>query len=297
MKIQEKLIWLYSYICECYDRELKWHCQRFSNNNSPKFTDCELLTTFLFGIIEEKKTEVKAIHEYVKKYWHDWFPDIPGYQQFDKRINRICGVFPYLIEDVLNQAELSGVDLGISLGDSMPIMLASAKRSNTAKVADMFCTKGYCASKGCYYYGVKLHALAFERKGTLPLPEILQITPADEHDLTAIRPVLAQLYNRHFYFDKAYCDEQLAQELEEEQNSKLLTPVKKKKGQKHFKGGEPTYSTAVSRVRQPVESLFNWINQKTGLQIASKVRSYKGLLVHVFAKIAAAMFLLVFNLN
>jgi hypothetical protein len=52
------------------------------------------------------------------------------------------------------------------------------------------------------------------------------------------------------------------------------------------------YSTAVSRLRQPVESLFNWIQEKTGIECASKVRSFRGLLVHVFARLAAALFLL-----
>jgi len=51
----------------------------------------------------------------------------------------------------------------------------------------------------------------------------------------------------------------------------------------------------VSRVRQPIESLFNWIEEKTGIQVASKVRSTKGLMVHVFGRLAAALFLMAFN--
>ena len=58
---------------------------------------------------------------------------------------------------------------------------------------------------------------------------------------------------------------------------------------------ERAYSEAVSRVRQPIESLFNWIEEKTGIECASKVRSYQGLMVHVFGRFAAAMYLLVFN--
>jgi hypothetical protein len=53
-------------------------------------------------------------------------------------------------------------------------------------------------------------------------------------------------------------------------------------------------SRAVRQVRQPIESLFNWINEKTGIQKASKVRSSSGLLVPVFGRWAAAMFILVF---
>ena len=55
------------------------------------------------------------------------------------------------------------------------------------------------------------------------------------------------------------------------------------------------YSKIVSGVRQPVESLFNWLEEKTGIEVASKVRSYKGLMVHVFGRLAAAMFMLAFN--
>jgi hypothetical protein len=72
----------------------------------------------------------------------------------------------------------------------------------------------------------------------------------------------------------------------------LLTPVKKAKGQAHLDVADQWFSTAVSRVRQPIESLFHWIEEKTGIQCASKVRSYRSLLVHVFGRLAAAMWLL-----
>ena len=75
----------------------------------------------------------------------------------------------------------------------------------------------------------------------------------------------------------------------------LNTPVKKEKGQKELLLFQSALSTLVSQVRQPIESLFHWIQEKTGVQIASKVRSSQGLMVHVFGKIAAAMFLLISN--
>ena len=103
------------------------------------------------------------------------------------------------------------------------------------------------------------------------------------------------LQNGQLFADMAYIDELLEQMLKH-QNFLLNTPVKKGKKQKHdpylF---DKLWSTAVSRVRQPIESLFNWINEKTGIQIASKVRSFKGLMVHVFGRLAAAMFIMAFN--
>ncbi len=76
---------------------------------------------------------------------------------------------------------------------------------------------------------------------------------------------------------------------------RLYTPVKKKKAQERLLLIDSALSTLVSRVRQPIESIFNWIEEKTGIEVASKVRSYKGLMVHVFGRLAAAMFLLAAN--
>ena len=49
------------------------------------------------------------------------------------------------------------------------------------------------------------------------------------------------------------------------------------------------FNKAVSTIRQPIESLFNWINELTHIQNASKVRSSKGLKLHTFGKLAAAI--------
>lgn len=67
----------------------------------------------------------------------------------------------------------------------------------------------------------------------------------------------------------------------------MLSPVKTVKGQSEVikqqnKAADDLFSKAVSTVRQPIESLFNWLIVKTDIQRASKVRSTKGLLVHVF---------------
>ena len=83
-----------------------------------------------------------------------------------------------------------------------------------------------------------------------------------------------------------------AEPVHKEHHITLLTPVKKEKGQNFLDAADQWLSTAIAQIRQPIESLFNWVNEKTGIQIASKVRSYKGLMVHVFGKLAAALFIM-----
>jgi hypothetical protein len=287
-----KLIALYYYIYECYNTELCWHCQRFSNNSQPDFTDIELLTIYIFCVSEEEKFKIKSIYTYARKYLHSWFPKLPSYQAFCNRINRLAAVFPVLVKCFLRDADQHGIDVQVSLLDSMPIITCSGKRAG--KVAPQITDKGYCSTKKLHYYGAKLHGIAFHRPGTLPLPEFFSLTTASEHDLNAVREILPHLKNRALIGDKAYSNEELNEALQKDAGSSIYTPVKLVKGEtqitRQFKhAADKLFSTAVSRIRQPIESLFNWIIEKTDIQRASKVRSRQGLIVHVFGKIAAAI--------
>jgi hypothetical protein len=73
----------------------------------------------------------------------------------------------------------------------------------------------------------------------------------------------------------------------------MMTAVKAVKGEcqeirNKDKASNDLYSTAASRVSQPIESLFNRLTDKTNIQRAYKIRSTKGLLGHLFGKIATA---------
>ncbi len=63
------------------------------------------------------------------------------------------------------------------------------------------------------------------------------------------------------------------------QGVEIMTPVKLKKGQKYLEAADKLFSCYISSVRQPVESFFNWLIEKTAIQTACKVRSEKGLWV------------------
>ena len=77
----------------------------------------------------------------------------------------------------------------------------------------------------------------------------------------------------------------------------LCTPRKKPKGVTETLISSNAQDTSISIRRQPIESLFNWLQVKTGIQMASKVRSLKGLLLHTFGKLAAAIAILYFGFN
>lgn len=286
-----KLITLYFFICESYSKTLRWHCERFSPNQKPEFTDEELLTIYLYCISMEEKTKIKSIHRYATRYLKSWFPKLPSYQAFVTRLNRLAAAMPLLAECVLRAVKQDGVCSDISIVDSLPVIVCSGKRK--CKVGRQWVDKGYCSTKNMHYWGAKLHSIGYHRPGKLPMPEFLLLTPASEHDLTAIRPILSQLTDRAIFGDKIYCDKTLNAQLLKEQNSEIYTPVKLLNGQtqsvRQFnKAADELFSNAVSTIRQPIESLFNWIIHHTDIQRASNVRSLNGLFVHVFGRIAAA---------
>lgn len=293
MDWQIRLIILYVFICEQFHKDLWTCCERFTNNNSPDFTDEEVITIFLFGIMQ-RRFEIKTVHRYTRDHLADWFPNMPSYEAFVQRLNRFSGVFPLLAERIPDN--FSGTNLlpNVRLIDSFPVIMANAKRSSRAKVANEFANKGYCASKNLWYYGIKVHIMGIRRTRTLPLADFIGVTPAGDHDLNAFRQIAPCPENCKIFADPAYMDEPEKQLLKE-QDSDIHTPVKKKKGQQTLELFDQLFSTSVSRVRQPIESLFNWVQEKTNIERASKVRSYNGLMVHVFGRLAAAMFMMIFN--
>ena len=95
------------------------------------------------------------------------------------------------------------------------------------------------------------------------------------------------------YCDKAYIDADWKETLEKEYGVQIRTPRKKQRCDTLFTGD--TMSAFVSSVRQPIESFFNWLNDLTNIQAASKVRSSQGLLLHIFGRVAFAMFSIAFG--
>lgn len=299
-KKELKLIKIYMYICDLYDSELKYYCQRYSNNNTPSFTDQEIMTIYLFAGYCQKYFEVKDIHSFAKEYLSSWFPLLPSYQTFNLRLNRLNEAFKVLSQRLINSFIPDDCDSDISLIDSMPIITCEG-RNREAKVAIELVTKGFCSTKNQYYFGLKLHALAFRRKGTIPFPESITFTSAEDNDLTVFKQNWGDVISdRAIFGDKIYSDfEYFDNKKRKTQNVEMLTPVKGIKGQsdeekQRNKAYNDLFSTAVSKVRQPIESFFNWLNEKTKIQRANKVRSTSGLLIHTMGKIALAFIYLIF---
>jgi len=45
-----KLVKFYSIICDRFEKDLKYTCERFSNNDKQDLTDQEIMTIYLFAV-------------------------------------------------------------------------------------------------------------------------------------------------------------------------------------------------------------------------------------------------------
>lgn len=122
-------------------------------------------------------------------------------------------------------------DFDISLIDSKPIITCGG-RNREAKVARELVTKGFCSTNNQYYFGLKIYALAFRRKQTIPFSESIPFTPAEDNDLTVFKQNWGDVISdRTIFGDKIYSDfEYIDDQKKKTQNIEILTPVKRIKG-------------------------------------------------------------------
>jgi hypothetical protein len=107
--------------------------QRLSNFK-PRCTDQELLTIYLFGHLQGFSQQRRS-YEYARHHWPQWFPSLPGYQAFNRRLNELLPAFEQLISTTLETPVMRLSPSADRLMDSMPIMMAKGSRSSLARVA------------------------------------------------------------------------------------------------------------------------------------------------------------------
>ncbi len=252
------------------------------HNGLPYFSDAEVIATYFYGLRMGLRT-ISQMHNFASSMLREWFPNLPGYQQFNKRLNSLSETIEKLLCFVIVSSQDECQKSAI---DSMPIIIAKSKRSSKASVANEIANKGYCASKDQYYYGAKLHLVIDAEKNRAPFKfRLCGITPASEHDINFLKANYSNLATTSLYGDKAYISSDLSEEMKKT-GTQLITPDKKPRNgdltlAQHFR------NSFVSSTRQAIETAFSWIQEKTGLANASKVRSSTGLRRQIFGGLLA----------
>ena len=285
------LIWLYSTIDDMNTQtELKLYTERFSNNCNPFFTDTELFSCAVF-------TEMLGYHckkigyDYIKRHYKTWFPLLPEYEVYSRKLNKFQEAFSYIFKVIVKR--FFSNDSNEAVIDTAPIVVCKSQHSSKSTMCKPLVTKGYCASKKMFYHGVKIQVMAKLQYKKLPFPFDYEIDSASVHDLNIAKQSLCDYRNIIFYSDKAYIDDCYQTNLFEENNIKLITPNKKKKGGNELTLFQRAFNSLHSSKRQAIEILFGWIQKKTNIENAGLVRSIDGLLYHINVKMLAALLFLI----
>ncbi len=290
--MENQLIQIYLLVCASYDSHSSLKYQRLSNFK-PNFSDEEIITAYLFGQFNGKFRN-RQIYDFIHDYWLARFPDLPSYQAFNRRLNLLADNFELLFAHLLHALHSRQSHFCSDfLIDSMPIMLACGVRSRQARIALEIAKTGFSAVKQIHFHGVRLHLIAKSQADALPLPAKIWVTEGNLHDLTALREMTDELPNGiNLFGDKAYADESFKAELKKHR-IELFTPIKKPK-KETLTNEQKRFNKTVSSIRQPIESFFKWLIDKTDIQRASNVRSTEGLIIHCLGKLTFALFLLNF---
>ena len=289
--MENTLIQIYLFVCQIYDNFSDSCFQRLSNNREPDFTDQELITIWLFAHLNDKFRK-KQMHTFIKHYWSEWFPLLPSYQTFCYRLNKLEPSFQTLGGALLESLKMKTGLQTDTIIDSMPVMLAAQGHSYTAKVAREIADSGFCAAKKTRFHGVRLHFIAGRKSGSLPVPAKIWLCGASAHDSKALLEQKINLSGTSLFADLAFTGKRI-RDWFAGQETRLLTAKKKPKGTL-LSEIEKYHNRLIAKFRQPIESLFNWIIEKTDIQKASKVRSTDALLIHCWGKLVVALYLLVF---
>jgi len=287
------LVWLYLEISELFSQsELPLYTTRYSNNHVPFFTDAELFTCGLFAELVRGKDK-KAGYTYIKEHYQNWFPTLPCYEVYNRKLNKYHEALVYIFKAI--RRKYGHANQALAMIDTAPIEVCQAQHSKKARAAKPFVSKGYCAAKKKYYIGAKLQIVGQGRAYRLPLPIEFALASASFHDLEIAKETLpdSELENIDLYGDKAYKDKNFQIELFETNGVNIITPIKKKKGQTHLTLFQQVTNSIHSSIRQPIDTLFGWIHKMTGIQNASKVRSQHGLFYHICVKMLAALIFMI----
>lgn len=241
----------------------------------PTFTDAEVLTCYCMGLRRGLR-RVVDIHRLASCELADWFPGLPCYEQFLRRLNRLGPYCRQLCEKQFDDNEKDH-----SAIDSAPVIVAEQARSGRARVAPNICDKGYNASKKKYFYGFKLH-VACDTRNSAPYSIVFaEISPASTHDIQVLKRTIQGFRSKFIHGDKAYRSYLLLKKASS-MGKTIITPLKKCRGERTQRLDVQLVNSLVSSTRQVVETAIGWINQRTGILRASHLRSSKGIIRHTY---------------
>ena len=256
---------------------------RRSPNNTPQFTDAEVITLALVGELKSYNSE-RAWWRYVHKNYRYLFPSLCDRTRYGRRLRKLKLVIERIRHQLLFQLDVPCDRVRIV--DSFPVRLLRLPRlSSSSCPFEYAAAVGYCSCLKEHYYGFKLHILTDVRG----IPVTFVLTPAFPHDNQGLPLVLDELIAlglRHFTLiivgDKAYVGDDYARRLKETYGIELCAI------QRHYDKelSESGVNELVRKTRKIIETTNSVFTQTLNANW-TYCRSVQGLLTKLVSKLAA----------
>lgn len=249
---------------------------------APLLKDSEIITMLLvgefLGIADNNK-----IWLYFKSSYAEFFPKIKlvHYKIFNKQATNLWHVIKILHKQLLS-------DIGqwpLLLADGVPLPVCHLARSNRSELFATRAAKHFCAAKQEHYYGFKL--LLVTTDTGIPLDYNLAAANIDERKLLLEINLPA---NTTIIADKGFIGNDVANQLKQEANITLVTPLRRNM----LKRIPMKLAATISRIRKRIETTISQLTESFSIN-TTKARSYHGLLGRINRKILSYTVALFFN--
>lgn len=240
----------------------------------PKFSDAKIIALSILSECLMYDSE-NYLFMMLHKNFHSQFPDLPERTRYNRRRRRLMflkeRVREYLVEHLVEGENLFVID-------SMPIKICRFSRAKRIRV----CTQdeatspayGYCAAQNSTYLGYKLHGVS-TLNGVITT---FDLSKANNHDIDYLKDIKGKYSDCTILGDRAYLSDPLQQELFEEYQLMLKTPMRI--NQKNYQVQPKVFR----KVRKRIETVFSQFCDQFNIQ-RNYAKTFIGLATRILAKI------------
>lgn len=243
---------------------------------APLCSDGELLTMVLVGECRGWDIETEMLSNW--RMHRSLFPHQPSQSRFNRRRRQLSDGLRLLRQVLLNRLDLSRERLCAIDSHPLPVVAfhhaPRASRLWLAQEADI----GYCAAKGVYFFGYRVHLLVTLAGLILDYA----LAPASVRDLPVAEDLLYTQYDRTVLGDGAYLSQPVAAELRTERMIELLTLPRVNQRQQL----PPAFHHPFKAARFIIETVNSQLQAQFNIQ-RNHARSFWGLTTRLHAKLTA----------
>lgn len=214
---------------------------------------------------------------FIRANYGKWFPNLLERSQFNRRLRKLGAEIEILRRMWVQQ--LGSGDEKSFMIDTKPIPVVGYRRSKKHSDFDGSASYGYCAARKMKYFGYKLVVLSTLGR----IPVAYELVPANTDERKAVEGVLQMVRGSDIYGDKGFIGQHWQSEVTLSTGNRIWTIQRENQHQKV----SPDLKRLISKVRQPIEGVFNEI-QNTGRNPERLLnKTVQGLATHMAIKMTS----------